>query len=323
MGGGHAHHGHHHQGGDDHGPRLVATLALVTAYMVAEVVGGLLSGSLALLADAGHMASDAAALGTSLFALRISRRPASLTHTFGYRRAEILAAVANAAALIAIAGYVIIEAVRRIGAPPAVDAPLMLGVATGGLVVNMAALWILRAGRVDNINVHGAWLHVVSDTLGSVGAIAAGVVIALWGWAWADPAISIVIGLLVARSAWLLLRETVRVLMQAVPDRIDLRALEQALTSIGGVLAVHDLHVWSVTRGRDVMSAHLTVASDASRVRIADEVQRVLREEFDLHHSTLQLDCPGGCHGVDDLDRDEAGGGRGPRGERPVSPGGP
>ena len=311
MGAGHAHHGHHHGGGGDHGRRLGLTLFLVTGYMVAEVVGGLLSGSLALLADAGHMASDAAALGTSLFALRISRRPASLTHTFGYRRAEILAAVANAAALIAIAGYVIIEAFRRIGAPPEVDGPLMLGVAAGGLVINLAALWILRAGRADNINVHGAWLHVVSDTLGSVGAILAGLFIALWGWRWADPAISIVIGLLVARSAWLLLRETVRVLMQAVPDRIDLRSLEHSLTSIPGVLAVHDLHVWSVTRGRDVMSAHLTVAPDAGRVRIADEVQRVLREEFDLHHSTLQLDCPGGCRPAAELER--GGGGVAPR----------
>jgi cobalt-zinc-cadmium efflux system protein len=305
----HGHHGHHH-GASDHARGLIATLALISIYMVAEVVGGLMSGSLALLADAGHMLSDASALAVSLLALRISRRPASLTHTFGYRRAEILAAVANGAVLIAIAGYVMVEAVRRIGSPPEVDGPLMLVVAAGGLVVNLIALWILHAGRVENINIHGAWLHVLSDTLGSVGAISAGLMITLWGWRWADPAVSLVIGLLVVSSAWMLLKETVRVLMQAVPDRIDLRSLEESLTSIGGVLAVHDLHVWSVTRGRDVMSAHLTIDRDADRLRIADEVQRRLGEEFDLHHSTIQLDCPGGCRRLDEFD------GRGERAEK-------
>lgn len=298
---GHGHRHDSHAGSDDHARPLALTLALIAGYMIAEVVGGLLSGSLALLADAGHMLSDAGALATSLFALRISRRPASVTHTFGYRRAEILAAVANAAVLIAIAGYVVYEAIRRIGAPPPVDGPVMLGIAAGGLAVNLAALWILHAGKSASINIHGAWLHVLSDTLGSVGAIVAGVLITVWGWTWADPVISIVIGALVVSSAWMLMKETVSVLMQAVPARIDLRALEQALTSIEGVLAVHDMHVWSVTRGRDVMSAHLTIEVDCDRSRIAGEVQARLRDQFHLRHSTIQLDCPGDCARISEL----------------------
>ncbi len=288
-------HDHPHDHTHASGRRLGLTLTLVVGYMVAEVVGGLLSGSLALLADAGHMASDSAALVLALFAHRISRRPATRTHTFGYRRAEILAALANGAALIAIAAVIAYEAVGRMGAPPQVRGTLMLAVASGGLVVNLLSLWILHGGRNANLNVRGAWLHVIADALGSVGAIVAALAIEYLGWTWADPVASLAISTLVVYSAWRLLRQTVGVLMQAVPSHVDLEALEHALTGVDGVVAVHDLHVWSVTSGRDVMSAHLSLAEGAERDRVAELVHKRLHDDFNLDHTTIQLECPKGC----------------------------
>lgn len=288
-------HGHDHGRGHDNARRLTITLALVSAYMVAEVVGGLLSNSLALLADAGHMLSDASALVVALIAMRIARRPPSPTHTFGYGRAEILAALANGAALMAIAGYVAYHAVVRLGSPPDVRGPVMLGIAAGGLVVNLIGLWILHGGRSESLNVRGAWLHVLADALGSVGAIISGALVTALGWNWADPAASLVIAALVLWSAWVLLRQTTAVLMQAVPAGLELAAIERALTSIDGVLATHDVHLWGVTAQQAIMSAHLSIDPDADRRRVMDEVHRRLRDDFDLHHSTIQLDCPGGC----------------------------
>lgn len=289
-----ARHSHDH-GGERASKRLTLTLALVSVYMIAEVVGGLLANSLALLADAGHMLSDAGALVVTLLAIRIGRRPPSATHTFGYRRAEILAALANGAALVAIAGYIVYESIGRIGAPPDVEGGLMLGVAAGGLVINLVGLWLLHGAGGDSLNVRGAWLHVLADALGSVGAIAAALLILGFGWHWADPIASIAIAALVVYSAWSLLVQTVAVLMQRVPERIDLTALEAALTAIDGVLDVHDLHVWSVTRGRDVMSAHVTIDGDADRAGVAGQIQRIAADDFELHHSTVQLDCPPQC----------------------------
>lgn len=289
-----SHHGHSHASDQDQ-RRLILTFALVATYMVAEVIGGWLSGSLALLADAGHMLSDAGALLVALFALRIGRRPASASHTFGYRRAEVLAAVANGAALIAIAAYVVYAAVQRLGDATPIHAPLMLAVAAGGLGINLLGLWLLHGGESDNLNLRGAWLHVLSDALGSVGAMIAGVLVWVFGWTWADPVASLLIAILVVYAAWRLLGQAVAVLMQAVPAHLDLGAIEHTLAGIDGVLEVHDLHVWSVTSGRDVISAHLSVDPAADRPRIAGLVQQHLREDFALHHSTIQLDCPGGC----------------------------
>jgi len=258
--------------------------------MVAQVVGGLMSNSLALLADAGHMLSDAGALALSLLAMSIARRPPSRTHTFGYQRAEILAALVNGALLVAISAYIFYEAYHRFGDPPAVEGRLMMVIAIGGLLINLAGLWILRGGRSHSLNMRGAWLHVLSDALGSVGAIAAAVLIAAFGWNWADPAASVVIGVLVVYSAWSLLKATVGVLMQAVPAHIDVAAVRIALVSIPGVCEVHDLHVWSVTPGRDVVSAHVTAESGADREAIMAAVRHCLRVRFDLQHSTIQLD---------------------------------
>jgi cobalt-zinc-cadmium efflux system protein len=291
--GGHAHAGHAH--GHDHGVgasqrRLGITLGLVLVYMIAEVIGGLASNSLALLADAGHMLSDAGALALSLLAMSIARRPPSTTHTFGYQRAEILAAMVNGALLIAISIYVFVAAYRRIGHAAEVEGGLMMVVAIGGLAINLAGLWILHGGRNESLNVHGAWLHVLSDALGSVGAIVAAVLVRQLGWHWADPAASVLIGLLVVYSAWALIRSTARVLMQAVPAHIDIEAVHEALAAIPGVVDVHDLHVWSVTSGRDVLSAHLTTDAEVDRDRMMAEVQTCLRVRFDLRHSTIQLE---------------------------------
>jgi cobalt-zinc-cadmium efflux system protein len=288
---GRGHDDRHEQGGADAtSRRLALTLALVATYMVAEVIGGLLSNSLALLADAGHMLSDAGALALSLLAISIARRPPSRTHTFGYQRAEILAALVNGALLVAISGYIFYEAYQRFGNPPEVRGELMMVVAAGGLAINLAGLWILHGGRNQSLNVRGAWLHVLSDALGSIGAIAAAILVSVFGWRWADPAASLVIGALVIFSAWSLLRATVGVLMQAVPAHIDIAAVHAALISIDGVCEVHDLHIWTVTPGRDVVSAHVACYAEVDREVVMAEVQRRLRERFDLRHSTIQFD---------------------------------
>jgi len=288
-------HAHVHAGGTDPRRRLAATLALVTGTMIAEVVGGYLSGSLALLADAGHMLSDAGALVVALVAMTIARRPASRSHTFGYQRAEILGALLNGAVLLVVAGMIVVEAFRRIAAPPHVHGVVMLAVAAFGLGVNLLGLWMLREGRDGSLNMRGVWLHVLADALGSVGAIVAGALVAGVGWTWADPVASVIIAVLITYSSWSLLRATVAVLMQAAPAHVDVDALEDALVAIDGVVAAHDVHVWSVTSGRDVMSAHLTLEPSADRRAVLDAVQRGLRDRFDLQHSTVQLDCPDPC----------------------------
>ena len=252
-------HGESGVGRRGHPRRLGIVLALVSAYLVAEVVGGLLTNSLALLADAGHMLSDAAALALSLFAIWIAERPATPARTYGYYRTEILAALVNGATLIAIAIYIFIEAFQRFRAPPEVLGGLMMTFAAGGLVVNLAGLWILNAGRGESLNMRGAWLHVLTDALGSVGAIVGGALIYFFGWSWADPAVSVLIGLLVLYSSWGLLKESVAVLMEGTPGQIDVDAVRDAIASVPAVRGVHDLHVWSITSGMVALSAHVTV----------------------------------------------------------------
>ena len=222
--------------------RLAATLGLVSLYMVAEVVGGLLTNSLALLADAGHMLSDAAALGLSLFALWIAdRRPPSAIRTYGAHRAEILAALANGATLVAIASWIVVEAVQRLREPPAVEAAGMMVVAAGGLLVNLVALALLHGFRGESLNLRGAWLHVLADALGSVQVLAAGALLWAYDWRWVDPAASLAIAALVVWSAWGLLRESVAVLMEAAPGHIDVDEVRGALLEMPGVEGVHDL----------------------------------------------------------------------------------
>lgn len=306
MGTGHAHHhGHHHGHHGQHGDtsagnrrRLALTLGLAATYMLAEAVGGWLTGSLALLADAGHMFSDAAALGLSLFAMWIAQRPPTPQRTWGFYRTEILAALINGATLLALSVWVVIEAVERFRSPAEVDAPVMMAISVGGLVVNLIGLRILSGGRNENLNVQGAWLHVLTDALGSVQAIAAGAVIWAFGWQWADPLASILISLLVVYSAWHLLRETVGVLMEGTPSHIDLDDVRDTLARLPGVAGVHDLHVWTITSGMVALSAHLVVETESASRTLLRTVRTALHDRFGIHHATVQIEaepCEVGC----------------------------
>jgi len=273
--------------------RLTFTLALASSYMLAEVVGGWLSGSLALLADAGHMLSDVAALSLALFALWVAQRPATERRTFGHTRAEILAALAQGAGLVVVAVLVVVEAAERLLSPLPVQAPLMLAIAAGGLVVNLAGLFVLQGGRGHSMNVRGAWLHVLSDAFGSAGAIAAGAAIWLFGWSWADPVASLLIAVLIVFSAWHLMRDAIDVLMETAPSHIDVEEIRQALSREPGVEEVHDLHVWSIGSGEISLSAHAVTRRGIPSVEILQRLHGVLLDRFGIGHSTIQIEPPG------------------------------
>ncbi len=269
--------------------RLGFALALVLGYMAAEVAGGLASNSLALLADAGHMLADAAALGLSLFAMWAAEKPATPRRTFGFHRMEILAALANGAALVAVSALISFEAYGRWAAPPPVKGGLMLAVACGGLVVNLLALLLLGSGRGESLNVRGAWLHVLTDTLGSVQAIVAAVLISALGWTWADPLASVLIALLVVFSAWSLLKESLAILMEGVPAHISLEDVVEAMVGVAGVVAVHDMHIWTITSGFVSLSAHVVVESGCDE-DVLWRVRETLHERFGIDHSTIQVE---------------------------------
>jgi len=289
MGAGHSH---------DHGKsqysanrkRLAITLGLISAYMIAEVVGGLLSNSLALLADAGHMLSDAGALALSLFAIWIAQKPPTSKHTYGFYRTEILAALVNGATLIAISIYIFVEAFHRFDQPPEVKGPLMMSIALGGLVINIAGLWILNAGKSESLNIRGAWLHVLTDALGSVGAIVAGALIWAFGWTLADPIASVLIGVLVIYSSWALLKETVAVLMESAPGHVDVDAVRAAILDTTGVVSVHDLHVWTITSGMVSLSAHVRTGENVSVRVVLAAIRDRLHERFGIDHVTVQIE---------------------------------
>lgn len=264
--------------------------------MVVEAVGGWLSGSLALIADAGHMLTDAGALGLSLATAWIARRPATARKTFGYLRLEILAALVNGAVLLVLAGWVVVEAVRRLRSPAPVEADLFLAIAAVGLVVNLAGLWILHGAHHGSLNVRGAYLHVLGDALGSVGAIGAALVIKFTGWLPADPLISIVLSLMILAGAWRLVRESVDILLEAVPAHVDLAAVRDGMLAVPGVHAVHDLHVWTVTSGMVAMSGHVVVPDLASHPATLSRLQERLRDQG-IAHATIQLEVEGDCAG--------------------------
>lgn len=288
----HHHHDHHAARAEVEGNRrrLALALVLTATYMITEIVGGLLANSLALLADAGHMFSDAAALGLSLGAVVLAQRPATSQRTYGFHRAEILAALTNGAALLALSVLIAREAWERLSEPPDVNGGLMLAVACGGLIINLVNLRILSGGRKQNLNVRGAWLHVMADALGSVGAIAAGASIYFFDWRWADPVASFVIAALVLYSAWGLVRETLDVLMEGVPKGISIDEVTAALEALPGVLDVHDLHVWSLTSGRNVATTHLVIPEDADHQNVIDAANRTLAERFAILHTTIQVE---------------------------------
>jgi cobalt-zinc-cadmium efflux system protein len=290
----HSHsHSHSSQVREDNQRRLTIVLILAAAFMVVEFFGGLLTGSLALLADAGHMFSDVAALVLSLFAFRMARRPATATRTYGFHRTEILAALFNGATLIAIAGVILVEAYRRVVSPQEVQGLPMLGIAVTGLAVNVIGLVVLHGSHRGNLNMKGAYLHVMSDALGSVGAIMAGAAVWLFGWYRADPIISAVIALLIVWSSWNLLRQSVAVLMEGAPGGIDVDEVEAAIKEVPGVCGLHDLHVWTITSGFHALSAHAVMAGDVPPEdwsRILEEIRSTVHDKFGIDHVTIQVE---------------------------------
>jgi cobalt-zinc-cadmium efflux system protein len=271
-------------------------LGLSATYLVAEAVGGYLTHSLALLADAGHMLSDVASLILALIAMRVAQRPPTMRRTFGYQRAEILAALVNGAALLAAAVWIIVEAVERMRAPAEVSGLPMLLIASGGLLVNLIAMAILHSGRNGGLNERGVWLHVATDALGSLGAMIAGVAVWRYGAAWADPVVSVVIAILVALSSWRLLRETVDVLMESAPSSVDVGKVRERLGVVPGVIRVHDLHVWSISSGTIALAGHVQVASTMTHEAqgaLLGTLCNALRDEFGIEHATIQVEPDG------------------------------
>ncbi|MDH4160939.1 MAG: cation diffusion facilitator family transporter [Actinomycetota bacterium] len=296
MGAGHAH-GRSLSAGGAHRRRLVTVLGVTSVVLVAEVVGALLTDSLALLADAGHMLTDVAGIGLAVLAVTLSARPATLERTFGYYRLEILAAVVNAVLLLAVAGFILVEAARRWSDPPAVEGGLMLVFAVVGLVGNGVGLLLLRSGSKESLNVKGAYLEVLGDTLGSVAVIAAAVVIATTGWLRADAVASVAVALMILPRTWLLLREAVDVLLEATPKGMDLGVVRRHILDLPGVVDAHDLHVWTLTSGLPVLSVHVVVDDDVLRDGtggvVLDALGHCLDDHFDVAHCTFQLEPVG------------------------------
>ena len=282
----HARHAHAHGPGDAR-RRLFAALVFTASFMVVEVVAGLLSGSLALLSDAGHMLTDAGALVLALWAQSLGARPRSDSKTFGYRRAEILAAAANGVVLGATAIAVVVEAIRRFATPQPIHGRAMLVVAVAGLVINLASAWILSRGGND-LNTRAAAAHVLADAAGSVAAMIAAILILTLGWTFADPAISIVISAVILVSAWRLLRDATHVLMQGTPDGLDVAALGRLVRDTAGVSDVHDLHVWSILGDAPVITAHVVVNPGAHGVEVARDVGKRIERALGPCHVTVQ-----------------------------------
>ncbi len=285
----HAHAHHHHRAATGR-RRLALVLALTALYMFAEFIGGWLSNSLALLADAGHMLTDVAALALALFAAWFSARPATAAKTFGYHRLEILAALVNGVVLVLIAFVIFYEAYQRWHAPAAVDSQLLIAVAAGGLIVNLACAWLLHGAHTDDLNVRGAWLHVIGDALGSVGALIAGALIAYKGWYAADPLISVLISCLIIWSSWHLIREATNVLLEGTPAHINLASVEEVILLTDGVEGVHDLHVWTITSGREALSAHVVCTTATAQPALLNDLRSKLHDRFGVDHLTIQME---------------------------------
>jgi cobalt-zinc-cadmium efflux system protein len=285
--------GHHgHSAAAAHRGRLAAVFTITMAVLVVEVVWSALSGSLALLADAGHVLTDGAGIGLALLAVRFAARPATPQRTFGYYRLEILAAVVNAVLLFGVAGFVLVQAWRRLFDPPEVASGLMLAVAAVGLVANAVSMWLLRTGQRQSLNLRGAYLEVWGDLLGSVAVLAAAVVIAVTGFQAADPIASALIAALILPRTWRLLREAVDVLLEAAPKGVDLAEVRRHLLETPGVADVHDLHAWTITSGLPVLSVHVVLERDADAGRVLDGLGACLAGHFDIEHSTFQLEQP-------------------------------
>ena len=291
-------HAHHRSSGRRHAHdhraassrALAAVLALTVAMTVVEVFGGVLTGSLALLADAGHLFSDSFAIGLALGAILLARRPSTARRSFGFQRAEILAAFVNGLTLVLVSGWIVWEAIDRLDERPDVLGGWMLAVAAAGLAVNaLAAIILLRSGR-ESLNVEAAYRHVLADLLGSAGVLVAALVIVATGWTLVDPLVSLAIAVLIVASAWGVLRDSTAILMEQTPTRLDADAVARAIVDVSGVTSVHDLHVWTITSGFDALSAHVLVGRGEDCHALRRDVERALAESFGITHTTLQVD---------------------------------
>lgn len=269
---------------------LKIALALTFVYMLAEAVGGWLTNSLALLADAGHMLTDVASLSLTLAAFWFAERPATPSKTYGYYRLEILAAFINGVALAAISLWVIWEAYSRLLDPPEILGFGLTAIAVGGLIINLIAAALLHGDHKHDLNMRGAWLHVMGDALGSVAAISAGLAILVFGWAWADAAASVLISAIIIYGAWKLIKDSVNVLLEGTPSHINLTAVEEALEALPGVTDVHDLHVWTITSGMEALSVHIVHDGAKPQNSMLKEVRDLIHDEFGIDHLTVQIE---------------------------------
>ena len=299
------HHGHGHAHGHDHGfssrateRRILWAMVLVAGFTVVELLGGLLAGSLALVAEGGHMLADAAALALAFVSIRIARRPADPARSYGYHRLEVLAAFVNGLALLALVAWIVVEAVRRLLAPVAIAGDVMLAIALLGLAVNLAGVAILAGGDRASLNLHGALLHVLSDVVGSLAAIVAALVIRWTGWLSVDPLLSLIGVLLLVRSSWILVRRSAHVLLEGTPEGLDLPGLRAALAAAApGLKDIHHVHAWSLTTGRPLLTLHGTIEDGVESEAVLKQIKRHL-EQLGFSHSVVQLerDCPDDEH---------------------------
>lgn len=271
---------------------LLVVMGLTGVFTVVEVVGGYFANSLALLSDAGHMFSDVAALGLAWLAMRFAARPATGRKTYGLQRLEILAALINGVTLIALSIFIVVEAWHRFLVREEVRGDLLMVVSVGGLAVNLVAAWLLSREEGGSLNLRGAFLHVIGDLLGSLAAVGAGALILWKGWYWADPLFSLLISALIVFNSWRLVAEAVNILLEGTPSHIDALAVEQALRGVGGVMGIHDLHIWTITSGKHAVTAHVVIREPGENRRILREIQEMLAARFGLTHSTIQVEDP-------------------------------
>ncbi len=298
---GHRGHDHGHGPGHRHAPpvkgegarrALLAAFVLTAGFAIVEAAGGWMAGSLALLSDAGHMITDAASLALALLANAVGRRPPSSRASYGYARAEVLAAFVNAIAMLAIVVFIAVEAVRRLLDPAPVAGGIVTLIGGAGLVVNIVAAWVLSRASGDSLNARGALLHVMGDLLGSLAALVAGVVIMVTGWTPIDPILSVVVALLIVRSTWQLLQQTTGVLMEGVPRHLDFDAIGRSLAALPGVFDVHDLHIWNMGSEQVALSAHLSIGRSDDWLPLLARARRMLAKDYGIRHATLQPTWP-------------------------------
>jgi len=281
---------HHADVGSTPVSRLWAALGLTGGFMLAEVVGGVLTGSLALISDAMHMLTDTAALAIALVAIHVGRRPSDLLRTYGYARFEILAAAFNALLLLAVAFYILYEAWKRLSEPQEIQSGGMLVIAVIGLLVNLASMRLLTSHKDESLNVKGAYLEVWSDMLGSLAVIVGAAVIWFTGWKWVDSLLAVGIGFMVFPRTWVLLKECINILLEGVPPGVRLADVHATIAAVPGVASVHDLHLWAITQGQPSLTAHAVLAEGADGETVRRAIEKRLREAFDLHHTTLQME---------------------------------